>query len=160
MSPEPSLLEVDSLKRVEHLYRTRLTSEPTDMIARVSLAWCLFMQALHRAGQESVLQQIVAAGETADPERRVSDGREGSSDLLRDCLRQAIMVIQLSPDQGDREDVERLHALVKLSGGDRALSEASEEAARILTDMTREILAQPAQSPRRLRRLRRRTPEA
>jgi hypothetical protein len=109
-----------------------------------------------------VLPQTSTAGEGPDAEKRFAagDAPECSSDLLRDCLRQAIMVMQLSPDQQDRADVERLHALVKLSGGDRALLEASEEAARILTEMTREILAQPDRSAGRLRRLPKRAPEA
>ena len=155
--------EVESLERVERLYRSRLTTEPADMIARVSLAWCLFMQALHRAGQESMLREIVAAGAAVEPGRGApapacSGAR--SDDLLRDCLRQAIAVTQLSSAPEARDDVERLHTLVKLSGGDRALSEASEEAARILMDVTREILGSADGDPRQPRRLPRSLPEA
>jgi hypothetical protein len=126
---------VDALRRVERVYRARLIDEPTDMVARLSLAWCLFLQALHRAGEERALATVTAL-ELAET---VSDGGKRADDLLSDCLRQAITVMQLSPDPNDRTEIEKLHSLVKISGGGQAISEAEQQAKRILEDIAREM---------------------
>lgn len=157
MACEDRTLKVDALWRVERIYRKQLVEEPGDTVARVSLAWCLFMQALHRAGQESTapaLLELPAAALDAvelepDPRARERD----SAHLLQDCLRQTLAVLQLSPNPRDRTDVERLQALVKLSGGEALLADAEEQARRVLLQLTREMMEGDAASARRYRRM-------
>lgn len=148
--------EIDSLKRVEQVYRQRLTDDPADMRARTGLAWCLFMQALYQAGQERVLAALAEDGTAPEAleEQFQAVPDTDSRDLLRDALRQTIAVSQLSGDPAAQSEVERLQDLVRLSGESQALSEAEEEASRILTEITRAILADeppPAPRPRRRR---------
>jgi hypothetical protein len=145
---------MDALWRVERIYRKQLVEEPGNTVARVSLAWCLFMQALHRAGQESAVNSVLELALPADP--GVSDGHSADRDsavLLQDCLRQALAVLQLSPDPRDHLDVERLQALVKLSGGAEILADAEEQAHRILTQLTREMMNSDVARSRRSRRV-------
>jgi hypothetical protein len=112
------------------------------------------MRALHRAGQESVIQAITLSGRTeaAEDGSRPSIGPDAGS-ILKDCLHQTIAVLQLSGNPQDRTDVCRLQSLVRLSGGEQAVSDAEEEAARILYAVTREILEQAAPPRRRVRRV-------
>lgn len=145
---------MDALWRVERIYRKQLVEEPGNTVARVSLAWCLFMQALHRAGQESAVNSILELALPAD--QPTGEGQATDRDsavLLQDCLRQALAVLQLSPDPRDRLDVERLQALVKLSGGAEILADAEEQAHRILTQLTREMMNTDAARSRRSRRI-------
>jgi hypothetical protein len=145
---------MDALWRVERIYRKQLVEEPGNTVARVSLAWCLFMQALHRAGQESAVNSVLELTLPADS--AANDGQSSDRDsavLLQDCLRQALAVLQLSPDPRDRLDVERLQALVKLSGGAEILADAEEQAHRILTQLTREMMNSDVVPSRRSRRI-------
>lgn len=153
MACEDRGLKVDALRRVERIYRKQLVDEPGDTVARVSLAWCLFMQALHRAGQESTVTPVLELAvppEPVDGDPQKSD--RDSAVLLQDCLKQALAVLQLSPDPRDRSDVERLQSLVKLSGGDALLADAEEQSRRILTQLTREMMNTDAARNRRFRR--------
>lgn len=159
-SPEPAF-DAASLKRVEQVYRKQLTDDPADPVARISLAWCLFMQALLRAGQESVLEALVERSEGPDESvdttrRTIVD--QNAAELLEDCLRQTMTVKQLSADPAAHLGAERLLALVKLSGGDSALNAAEEEAARILNEVTREVLGRQEPGKGGLRRLPTRRP--
>jgi hypothetical protein len=155
MNLQRKTFDISTLKRVEEIYRKRLVEEPGDMVARLSLAWCLFMQALHQAGQESLLAALAEAGKGQEmplDEQASPAPDHDSSELLTECLKQTITVMQLSPNPQDRTDVERIQALVRLSGEEEALSEAEEEAARILGEMSRAILRDTdvgrARSPR------------
>ncbi|MCC2669055.1 MAG: hypothetical protein K0Q72_1526 [Armatimonadetes bacterium] len=156
MALESRVFNVDALWRVERMYRQRLTDEPGDMVARVSLAWCLFLQALHRAGEENALTGIDSALEEAGIpitemlELGEDDGEEGraADRLLEDCLRQTVTVLQLSPDPRDRTDVERLQALIRLSGGEAAIADAEDQSRQILVQLTREMLNEGAASNR------------
>ena len=154
MNSDCDVFVPEALLRVEEVYRRRLDVEPSDMVARVSLAWCLFMRALHRAGQESVIQAITITGRTepAEDSSPPSIGTDAGS-ILKDCLHQTIAVLQLSGNPQDRTAVRRLQSLVRLSGGEKAVSDAEEEAARILYAVTREILEQTAPPRRRVRRV-------
>ena len=140
------LFDMDVMTRLERIYRRRLAEEPGDMDARVGLAWCLFLQALYQDGQQSMLMALVAAGDgKAEPAQaaiRSIAGRDASQ-LLKDCLKQAITVQQLSPHPQDRNEAEKLQALVKLTGAGRAVLEAEDENARVLAEMTREIIHGP-----------------
>lgn len=159
MACEDRALKVDALWRVERVYRKQLLDEPGDTVARISLAWCLFMQAIHRAGQESTVTPVLELAIPAEPSDEDSPvGDRDSAVLLQDCLRQALAVLQLSPDPRDRSDVERLQALVKLSGGSELLADAEEQSRRILTQLTREMMNTDAARSRRSRRTPNRRP--
>ena len=161
-SSEPAFDAV-SLKHVEHLYRSQLAEDPADPLARVSLAWCLFMQALLRAGQESVLQALVERGTAAEelslePAVTAAQADPGAGELLEDCLRQTMAVKQISADPQVQRSAERLLALVRLSGGSPALTAAEEAAARILGDVTGQVLGRSRRGE--LRRIPTRKPPA
>jgi hypothetical protein len=55
-------------------------------------------------------------------------------------------VQQLSLQARDRVDVEKLQALIRLSGGERAVAEAEQETLRALVTLAYEILQQSAHS--------------
>jgi hypothetical protein len=154
MGCETPGVNVDSLWRVERIYRNRLADEPTDMVARSGLAWCLFLQALHRAGEESSLEAIVtAAGGVLNGCTHDRDSRS----LLRDSLLNAATVLQLSTGGRERLDVERLQTLVELSGGIAELTAARDNARDILGQIALELETGPNRSPRRRRRKTRRS---
>ncbi|MBI3911301.1 MAG: hypothetical protein HY320_10255 [Armatimonadetes bacterium] len=143
MSRRRRVVEWQSLKRVEGLYRQRLENDPTDMIARISLAWCLLMLALHQAGRESILMGLLET--TGDQDELLANRirsilDQDAYDLLRDSLRQALTVRQLSLNPQDQTDAAKLQELIELSGGSEAVSEAEAEAAEILAAVTRDIL--------------------
>lgn len=138
---------------MEKSYRQRLEIEPGDTGTRLSLAWCLVVQALYEAGQERMAGRIMAAAkemsESPDGapvhEAIAAAARERNArQLLKGCLRQALMVTQLSRDPREKADVEKLRTLVSLSGAGQAILEADEEAARILRELTRAIASEPA----------------
>ncbi|MGV3720188.1 MAG: hypothetical protein ACO1SX_04690 [Actinomycetota bacterium] len=156
MGRETPGVNVDSLWRVERIYRNRLADEPSDMVARTGLAWCLFLQALHRAGEESTLEAIVAAAGGA---LRESAHDRDSRALLQDSMLNAATVLQLSPCGRERLDVERLQMLVELSGGLAAVAAARESAHEILGQIALELNTS-ATRPRVRRRRKTRRPDA
>src|SRR3712207_1101837 len=115
-------LDEHALREAERGYRLRLTDEPGDMVTRVSLAWCLFLQAMHQAGQENTLAVLdeTAGGRPAPLNGRTSRDHE-TRRLLQDCLRQAMIVRHLSRSAEERSEMERLQSWVRLSGGREAL---------------------------------------
>jgi hypothetical protein len=146
-----TIVEPEALARAEFVYRQHLAHEPDDAVARLSLAWCLFMQALHQAGRESAL-----AGTPRDerggeefPLQPVVNVQ--ARQVLLDCLRQTTAVTHLSRRAQDHRDVEKLRALVRLCNGDAVMSEAEAEAVQILEQLARETSQIPRGS--RLQRL-------
>ncbi|MBW3623164.1 MAG: hypothetical protein KY468_07105 [Armatimonadetes bacterium] len=142
MQQAQSAIAMASLKRAEQMYRTRLANEPNDSGARIKLAWCLFMQALYRAGQESMLDALLVqpedGGEKNARTRCIWD--QSADDLIRECLCEAGTVIQLSSDAACRSDARRLQALVKMSGGEQAVTSSRENSSRILVEVLQELL--------------------
>ncbi len=145
----PKAVQLESLAEAEAACRTRLAFEPTDLGARKKLAWCLFLQAIHQAGQEALLDLVPDELRTAEPTppERPTHPR-GARELLRECLRHCFAIRQLTTDPQDVHEVERLQALVRLSGGEAALSEAENEARGILARVTQELVQR---TPPRLR---------
>jgi hypothetical protein len=142
------VFDPDALQRLERRYRRHLAKKPEDMGARINLAWCLFMQALHQAGRESILRTAREVDEGADSQRggRLSAVLNADAlQLLKACLQQMHTVQQLSLQARDRVDVEKLQALIRLSGGERAVAEAEQETLRALVTLAYEILQQSAQ---------------
>jgi hypothetical protein len=150
MASRRNVFEIDALLRIEQVYRQRLLDDPADVAARTGLAWCLFMQALHRAGQEQMLASLMEAGAELDRQAEAEARAaldQNARDLLRDCLKQTVAVMQLSADPANQSEVERLQELVRLTGEEEALSDAQDEAARILGEITHALL-QERQRPR------------
>jgi len=83
----------------------------------------------------------VTEGEEAPLDEAVQSLLDGDAqELLEECLRQTTTVMQLSSNAADHSNVERLQALVKLSGEGQAVSEAEENAARRLGTIAQAIL--------------------
>jgi hypothetical protein len=143
-SPEPAF-HSDALKRLECIYRRQLADDPAEPVARISLAWCLLMQSLLRAGQESVLEALVEATEGREESldqtmNAVLD--QNAAQLLEDCLRQTMAVKQLSSDPEAHVSAEKILSLVRLSGAGSALNSAEDQAKKILSEVTREVLGE------------------
>jgi len=136
-------IRIDALKTAESGYRNQLASDPCDTQARVKLAWCLFVQAVHAAGRESLFHEVHEYSEPVDERLpNIIDAiRENDVDhLLRDCLRQTTAVLHLSKEQRDRTDVEMLQTLIGMAGAERWTHDTSREADRCLYNIARAII--------------------
>lgn len=134
--------DTGSLARIENGYRQKLAIDPSDNLARVNLAWCLLLQVLHHAGRESVLAELVASSCQLDERleaiiKSTLDREVGT--LLEECLRQSFTVRQLSSDPNEHEDVARLQQLVRLVGGEEAISRAEADALRMANQLAAAI---------------------
>lgn len=135
-------VDLDALRIAEQGYRQLLIAEPGDMEVRVDLAWCLFMQALHLAGQESMCCSADTASEYPATGRfatRPVLEREARS-VLRECLQQTITVSQLSRNRQDQLVIEKLQALVRLAYGESAVVVAEGTARRVLAEITTAVM--------------------
>ena len=118
----------------------------------MSLAWCLFAQAMHHAGGESLLAVLRERGAVNPAARDDVEFNHDARYLLRECLMQMVAVCELSSDPIDRANVDRLRYLVAASGAESALREADAEAERLLVSMGRAVVAPPITEPRQRRR--------
>jgi hypothetical protein len=137
------VFDIESLRRVEGVYNARLAHDPGDHGARMHLAWCLFMQALHECGQQSVIAALFSPDDQLDARtikriRSVLD--RDAKRMLRECLRHSVTVIQLSTDPREQRDAQNLQALVRLSGGDPTVQEAEGDGRRIMKSVARELI--------------------
>lgn len=143
MGSRRAAIDVDSLSELEASCRKRLAVEPEDTQARSNLAWCLFMQAVHQSGREKLLSALYGDDgilrDGCDPQLANKLDRDARQ-ILRDCLLQAVAVVQLSPDERHQSEVGKLHQLIRLSGGEQALQEAQLEAGRIISEITHDLL--------------------
>ena len=151
-------IRLDALKTAEAAYRTQLASDPCDTHARMKLAWCLFVQAVHAAGRESLFHQGHEGSAPVDERlpHLLESIRENDVDhLLRDCLRQTTAVLHLSKEQRERTDVEMLQTLIGMAGAERWTHDTSREADRCLYNIARAIIQDGVETrPRRtMRRL-------
>jgi hypothetical protein len=146
MSEKPAAFELDALVRAEAACRRRIAASPDDMDARLRLAWCLLMRALHRSGQQSALAGI-AGGDDArldsllahlEAVPGVSAGR-----LVDESLHQAFAVEHLTQDPREVADVRQLQALIALSGGGQMVSDAQDRASAVLHRLARDIERAP-----------------
>lgn len=155
MNPSNSPVSIDMIKVQERGYRRRVDHEPMDICARVNLAWCLLLEAMHQAGRENLLAVLRERGAVADIP---NDGGfrldSDAQNLLRECLKQMCAVCELTRDPRDIAEVERMRYLVTISGAEAALREADDEAARWLMEMAKAILsATPVEPVHRYRRV-------
>ncbi len=144
MGRSPVVCDVNLLRRIEDTYTRSLLEKPDDMQVRLRLAWCLFMQALHQAGQESVVTALV----NDEASHRSSGASLLPFDkdaylLLKDCLRQTFAIMQLSPCAQDQKDVRQIQELVGLLGAGQVFTDAKDEAYQILSNLTQDILSMP-----------------
>jgi|SRR5579871_5060316 len=142
MNGYPVACDIKALQQMERLYLKQLRENPHDLEIRLGLAWCLFMQAIHQSGRESISEAILAEGRLADhqalyQEMGVFD--QQAYRLLKDSLHQTFTIMQLSAQTP--QDVEKLHELIRLSGADQAVSEAESEALNILAKLAEDIFA-------------------
>ena len=143
-------LDIDRLKQSERAYNAHLRKEAADTGVRMTLAWCLALQAIYEAGQTHALAALRSVSETLEePVGRCLRGalqEVGAPEpnvpyLLRSCLQQVVAVTHLSANPQERKDAEKLRALLELSGGEQALLEADESSERILAEITNAILS-------------------
>jgi hypothetical protein len=146
------VFDMDTLSQTEEAYSARLEQEPGDTGARLSLAWCLIIKALHRAGEEKIVARLVSAVDGLDeetsrqiqaalaPEATLEQPERDARALLKSSLHQAVMVVQLSRDPREKRDAEKLRALVHLSGGRQMIQESDDEAKRVLEEITQALL--------------------
>jgi hypothetical protein len=135
-------IKIEALRRAECSYRDTLVTDPADTGTRLRLAWCLFVQAVHQAGRESILEAITRDGERSDllPGVIRSIQETDVDHLLQDCLRQTTTVMQLSRRPHERTDVEMLQMLVKLAGAEKWAADADKEALMRLRDITKALV--------------------
>ena len=133
---------MEELRRAESSYRECLVSDPADTATRLRLAWCLFVQAVHQAGRESILETISFDGPGSDllPGVIRSIQETDVDHLLQDCLRQTTTVMQLTRRPHERSDVEMLQLLVKLAGAEQWAADADREATMRLRDITKALI--------------------
>ena len=145
-------VNIELLRLEERGHRRRVDHDPMDMESRMSLAWCLFAQAMHHAGGESLLAVLRESGAVHSSAREDVEFDHDARYLLRECLMQLVAVCELSSDPIDRANVDRLRYLVAASGAESALREADAEAERLLINMGRAVVSPPVAEPRRRRR--------
>jgi hypothetical protein len=135
-------IKIEALRRAECSYRDTLTTDPADTGTRLRLAWCLFVQAVHQAGRESILETITCESVGAEvlPGVIRSIQETDVDHLLQDCLRQTTTVMQLSRRPHERTDVEMLQLLVKLAGAEQWAADADKEAHLRLRDITKALI--------------------
>jgi len=146
MNNASKVVDLSPVQRVENLYRQRLLEDPCDTLARNRLAWCLFMQALHQAGRESVQSRVPsteAMEQAADWNCAAASPEREAEDLLRDCLRQASTVLVLSQSQQEHQDVENLQGLARLSCGALPGGQAEGWVEQILERLARDVVEPP-----------------
>jgi hypothetical protein len=141
MDGSQDVIDADRLGKLVRDYRQQLEKKPEDMRLRINLAWCLFMQALHQAGQEALLRSLQENGII---HKEVGMALEAEAQqLLRACLRQTYTVQQLSQRQQEHEEAGRLQSLVKQSGGEHLAQEVERMAMGSLLDLVQEIRRGP-----------------
>jgi hypothetical protein len=139
----PNGINTADLNRAEGLYREQLRARPEDMGIRLSLAWCLFMLALHRSGHESAFGNYALAYRQvppADQESTPLTADRSADALLRECLQQTYTIKHLSVQEDERLEVARLQALVELAGAQALSIGAEEQSLQRLSNLAREAM--------------------
>ena len=145
MPNQAELIKIDAIRRAEQVYRSDLVNDPADTSTRIKLAWCLFVEAIHAAGRESVLRDLSECERKSheDLETAVRAIQDSAVDhLLSDCLRQTTAVMHLSREDRERTDMELLQMLINLAGAEHSTAGTAEEARRCLNDITRAIVGE------------------
>ena len=148
MNSLPVVCDIEILHQKNIQYRQQIREDPGNLELRLGLAWCLFIQALHQAGRESILTGTSAVdevGAAATVRRSTCLFDQDAYQLLKSSLHETFTVMQLSVDTQGNEDVAKLHALIQLSGANAAFDEAQAEAMRVFTRLLHDIATQSEQ---------------
>ncbi len=143
ISDVSAICDIDALRQAEKSYRDLLEVEPGAMDVRVDLAWCLFMQAVHMAGQESAIRNngLSSTGNSVWPTPSTALTMQAQAQMmLNECLQNAVTVTQLSTSRQDQMVMNKLETLVKLACGEKLISSARINASRILADLTQAVM--------------------
>lgn len=125
--------DLASLESWERTSRDRLIADPTDFAARLDLAWCLFLQALHPA----IGQGRTGEDATSRPVKAGSPSRT----RLAMALREALKVCQMSADPMHHAEATRLEVLVELVGGRQAVALAHDQVGALIRQLASDISA-------------------
>ena len=133
-------IDLGALQNAERHYRTKLQTQPDNTTARLNLAWCLFMLAVHRSGVETALSAGVECSPLPmNPVENSGTNRDAQA-ILHDVLAQVCIVRNLSVHKNDMIDANRLQSLVNLSGLQEAARRAEELSLEGLYDLSWEIM--------------------
>jgi hypothetical protein len=133
------LVDSEALSRLEQVCRDMVLRDPCDTLARARLAWCLFLQGVHQAGQESILEGLV--GETDAPvlSGGLPPANREAHQLLDECLRQTETVLHLALSGRERSEMEHLRYLTRLCVGDQPVAAAELKLQRILQRLLQDV---------------------
>jgi len=141
----PSIPYFDSadLERAENIHRVQLRSRPEDTALRLSLAWCLLVQAIHRSGQETVLAYSARTRGSvppADTATAAGTAQRSAHALFKDSLFHTVTVQHMSLLEEDQLEVARLHSLVALAGAQELSNEAEAQSVQRLAALARAVM--------------------
>ena len=137
---QPTVINMSALRNAEKRYRKSLQTHPDNTSTRLNLAWCLFMQAVHRSGQETVLSNLTEP--STDLLKLIANsGPDRDADaLVKEFLSHICIAKNLCVENDDVVEATRLHSLVNLSGLQDAVRRAEEVSLEGIYDLSWEIL--------------------
>lgn len=136
-------VDAEALRRVENFCRSRILQDPCDTLPRGTLAWCLFLQALHQAGRESVLNLLpdLTLWPEGEQEPFEPQSERGAEQLLAECLRLTEIALSLTEPGELRTEMERLRSLARLSAGEQPVYRAEQQMQQILHTLMDDVKA-------------------
>ena len=136
----PTTIDLASLQRAEDRFRKKLQSQPDNTSTRLNLAWCLFMQAEHCSGKESVLPLASEhLPDALNPDVNTESHRNSQS-LLHEFLGHICIAKNLCIHKSDFMDASRLQTLVNLSGLQDAARQVEDQSTERLYRLSWEIM--------------------
>jgi hypothetical protein len=136
-----STSNIQSLLELEKNHLMLLEQNPDDPELRISLAWCLLLEALHRAGQEYA----------SDPKFiPPASSYRNSSELFRECLKQANTASDINPNSVVQEHLNQLEILVRMSNGEAVVETAADEQEQKTKKLVKDITNLPSSVSSRL----------
>jgi hypothetical protein len=136
-------------RRVDACYG-RLAQDPSDLGVRITLSWYLLFQSLCARRQQEIWAQLLRRAGMLDSalvstlqtiRNEAAMPTQDSRLLLRDSLKHAATVMQLSVQTRERNEAARIREFVLQLGAGQVVSETDAEANGILARMTRAIRA-------------------
>lgn len=143
IEPDGLCFDFDAVSQIEAAFRKQLERRPEDCVLRLRLAWFLLLEAAHQAGLDDLGFAVV--GLTDEGTTRKSSAikdrsqRARTARLLRESLKQAVTVRQLSADPKVLLLAEHLCMLAKDAGAACAVARAEADVDRVLKELTRVV---------------------
>ena len=135
-----SIVNMLTLQELEKTHVLLLKQNPEDTLLRVSLAWCLFMEALYCAGMESAIEKMNSSPETS---------YRNSQELFIECLKQANTATDIGCDAVVQKHLNQLEKLIHLSNGEAVVQIAACEQGQKKRKLVKDIQNLPhSLSPR------------